>query len=416
MNPSGHIHLDVIIVGAGIAGASFAAILKDSGISCALVEAEPSSKDKDARSQTNSHRNIDPRALALTHASKNILQSIGAWNEIPPDRIGLFRKMHVWDENGLGEVNFNSADISESVMGYIVEQKLVECALKSVLNKTEYVSWFHPATAKLLGNEKDKICLGLDDGRQLSAQLLVAADGQTSTIRRLAGINFKTHEYHQHALACVVETEMPHQEVARQRFLRHGPLAFLPMAEANQCGIVWSTTPEHAAELKAMGEEAFNKNLAEAFEYQAGDIIKTGPRAIFPLARAQADEYCRPRLALVGDAAHRIHPLAGQGANLGLMDVACLAEVVLQAKEKGRDIGAFSVLRKYERWRKGENGTMMMTMEGFKYLFENKTAVVSWLRNAGMDVFDSIKPVKYEVMKRAMGLAGDLPDIARRHF
>jgi len=416
LNPSGHIHLDIIIVGAGIAGASFAAMLKDSGISCALVEAEPSSKDKDVRSQTNSVRNIDPRALALTHASKNILQSIGAWDEIPPDRIGLFRKMHVWDEHGLGEVNFNSADISESVMGYIVEQKLVERALKSVLNKSEHVSCFHPAKAKSLDNEKYKICLGLDDGRQLSAQLLVAADGQSSTIRRLAGINFKTHEYHQHALACVVETEMPHQEVAQQRFLRRGPLAFLPMAEANQCGIVWSTTPEHAAGLKAMGEDVFNKNLAEAFDYQAGDIIKSGPRATFPLARAQADEYCRPRLALVGDAAHRIHPLAGQGANLGLMDVACLAEVVLQAREKGRDIGAFSILRKYERWRKGENSTMMMTMEGFKYLFENKTAAVSWLRNAGMDVFDSIKPVKHEVMKRAMGLAGDLPDIARRHF
>ena len=414
MNPSGHIHVDIIIVGAGVAGASFAAMLKDSGISCALVEAEPSSKDKS--SQANIDTNIDPRALALTHASKNILQSIGAWDEIPQDRIGLFRKMHVWDEHGLGEVNFNSADISESVMGYIVEQKLVECALESVLNKIEHVSWFRPAIAKLLGNEKDKICLGLDDGRQLSAQLLVAADGQSSTIRRLAGINFKTHEYHQHALACVVETEIPHQEVARQRFLRRGPLAFLPMAEANQCGIVWSTTPVYAAELKTMAEDAFNKILAEAFDYEAGDIIKSGPRAIFPLARAQADEYCRPRLALVGDAAHRIHPLAGQGANLGLLDVACLAEVILQAKEKGRDIGAFSVLRKYERWRKGENSTMMMTMEGFKYLFENKTAAVSWLRNAGMDMFDSMKPVKHEVMKRAMGLAGDLPDIARRHF
>jgi 2-octaprenylphenol hydroxylase len=324
--------------------------------------------------------------------------------------------MHVWDENGLGEVNFNSADLGEPVMGYIVEQMIVEQALGSVLNKSDHVSWYRPVEAKLLETEKDKICVGLDDGRQLSASLLVAADGQSSTIRRLAGINFKTHDYHQYALACVVETELPHQQVARQRFLSRGPLAFLPMAQANQCGIVWSTTPEHAAELKAMDEKAFNKTLSEAFAYQVGDIIKTGSRATFSLARAQAEEYCRPRLALVGDAAHRIHPLAGQGANLGLLDVACLAEVILQAKEKGRDIGAFSVLRKYERWRKGENSTMMMTMEGFKYLFENKATVVSWLRNVGMDVFDSMKPVKHEVMKRAMGLAGDLPDIARKSY
>ena len=410
MNPSGHIHVDIIVVGAGVIGTSLAAILKDSGISCALVEAEAADKDK------NSQTNIDPRVLALTQASRNILQAIGAWDEIPKDRLGCFRKMHVWDENGLGEVNFNSTDISEPNMGYIVEQTIVEQALESTLNKSDHVRWYRPAEAKLLGNEKDKICLGLDDGRQLSTSLLVAADGQSSTIRRLAGINFKTREYQQHALACVVETELPHQQVARQRFLSCGPLAFLPMARANQCGIVWSTTPEHAAELKAMDEKAFNKTLSEAFAYQVGDIIKTGSRATFSLARAQAEEYCRPRLALVGDAAHRIHPLAGQGANLGLLDVACLAEVILQAKEKGRDIGAFSVLRKYERWRKGENSTMMMTMEGFKYLFENKATVVSWLRNVGMDVFDSMKPVKHEVMKRAMGLAGDLPDIARKSY
>ncbi len=410
MNPLGHIQVDVIIVGAGVAGATFAAILKDSGISCFLVEVEAASKNK------SKQKNIDPRALALTHASKNILQSVGAWDEIPYNCIGLFRRMHIWDENGLGEVNLSSADISESVMGYIVEQKIVEYALETVLNKTEHLTWFRPAEAKSLDNEKDKICLGLDDGRRLSAKLLVAADGQSSAIRELAGINSRTREYHQHALVCVAETEHPHQEVARQRFLHRGPLAFLPMAGANQCGTVWSTTPEHATELKAMNEKVFNKILAEAFDYHAGDIFKTSPRATFPLARAHADEYCRSRLALVGDAAHRIHPLAGHGANLGLLDVACLAEIILQAKDKGRDIGAFSVLRKYERWRKGENSTMMMTTEGLKYLFENKTEIVSRLRNAGMDMFDSMKPIKHEVMRRAMGLVGDLPDIARKRY
>jgi 2-octaprenylphenol hydroxylase len=412
LNISGHINVDVIIVGAGVVGASFAAILKNSGMTCALIEAESAKEKPDMGGLAS----FDPRTLALTQASKNILKSVGAWDEISEDRLGCFRKMHVWDENGLGEVNFNGDDLCEPIMGYIVEQKIVEAALESVLNTSDHVSWFRPASAKLLDTEKDKICIGLDDGRQLSAKLLVAADGQSSTVRRLAGINFKTHDYHQDALACVVETERPHQQVARQRFLSRGPLAFLPMAHPNQCGIVWSTTAEQAAELKALDEKAFSKTLAEAFAYQAGEIMKVGPRATFPLARAQAEEYCRPRLALVGDAAHRIHPLAGQGANLGLLDVACLAEVVLQAREKGRDFGAIAALRKYERWRKGDNSTMMMTMEGFKYLFENKTAAVSWLRNIGMDVFDSMPPIKQCVMKRAMGLAGDLPAIARKIY
>lgn len=420
MNPSGHIQTDIIIVGAGVAGASFAAILKDSGIRCALVETEVFTHavgdDTTLNPGINSDTNISPRVLALSHASKNILQCVGAWDEIPTNCIGLFRKMHVWDEHGLGEVNFNSADISESVMGYIVEQMVVEGALEMVLNKTEHLSWFRPSKAKLLGYEGDKICLSLDDGRQLSAKLLIAADGQSSTIRRLARINFKTHTYHQYALICVVETEHPHGEVARQRFLRNGPLAFLPMNGVNQCGVIWSTTPEHAAELQTMDTAMFSKLLAEAFDYQAGSILKIGTRATFPLARARAETYCRPRIALVGDAAHRIHPLAGQGANLGLLDVASLAELVLQAKEKGRDIGTWSVLRKYERWRKGENSTMMMVVEGFKYLFENKTELVSCLRNAGMDMFDSIRPIKHEVMKRGMGLEGDLPDIARKHY
>ena len=207
MNTSGHIHVDVIIIGAGVAGASLTALLKNSGVTCALVEANLADKDQDTDDQSRT----DPRALAITIASKNILQSIGAWDKIPKDRLACFRKMHIWDENGLGEVNFDSADLYEPVMGYIVEQRILEQALETALNKSDHVSWYRPAEVKILRTEKDKIYVGLDDGRQLSASLLVAADGQSSTIRRLAGINFKIHDYHQHALSCLVETECPQQ-------------------------------------------------------------------------------------------------------------------------------------------------------------------------------------------------------------
>ncbi len=397
---------DVIIVGGGLTGCTIAALLARQDIHCIILE-------ECARTSDNSEIRTDPRALAITRASANILSTAGAWQHLSRDRIGYFSEMHVWDENGAGEIRFDSADLCEPTLGYIVEQTILEQALQQSLEGIECVKWYRPAVPASLMQEHNRITVALENGRSLSACLLVAADGARSKIRSLAAINYPQHDYHQQAVACVVKTEMPHTHVARQRFLQNGPLAFLPMADTRQCGIVWSTSPEHARSLLTLDEQEFNQALGEGFDNVLGRIVSSGPRACFPLQHAQAKEYCRPRLALIGDAAHIVHPLAGQGANLGLLDAAVLAEVVLEAGNRNRDIGAYQVLRRYERWRKGENYIMLKILQGFKYLFESKLQTVRYLRNLGLDLTDKAIPVKHMIMRHAMGLSGDLPASAR---
>ena len=253
----------------------------------------------------------------------------------------------------------------------------------------------------------------LSDGREVSAKLLIAADGTGSKIRQLAGIDYDARQYGQTAVASIVRTELLHEHVARQRFLRNGPIAFLPLADQNRCGVVWSTTPGQAVELLDMDEARFQQTLADAFEGRLGAISDSGVRQSFPLQRAQARHYCSDRIALIGDAAHCVHPLAGLGANLGLLDAASLFQVISKARMKQRDFGSMTVLRKYERWRKGENFMVMMALEGLKYLFENQTLPLPPLRNAGMGLYNSFQTLKNITMRRATGLDGDLPDIVK---
>lgn len=396
---------DVIIVGGGLVGCTLAALLAKNEFRCLIIE------ERDTTG--NSVTRIDPRALAITRASVNILRAAGAWQHLSKNRIGYFSEMHVWDENGTGKIHFDSAELCEPALGYIIEQTILEQALRQSLEGNEYVKWYQPAIPSSLALEENRITVVLEDGSNLNARLLVAADGARSRIRTLAGIDYPQHDYHQQAVACVVEAEKPHVQVARQRFLHNGPLAFLPMADQKQCGIVWSTSPEHASALLAMDEQEFNQTLAQAFDQVLGEVLSSGPRASFPLQHAQAKQYCRPRLVLAGDAAHTVHPLAGQGANLGLLDAAALSEVVLDARNRNRDIGAYQVLRRYERWRKGENYIMLRILQGFKYLFESNLEIIRHCRNMGLDFTDAATPLKHMIMRYAMGLTGDLPASAR---
>jgi 2-octaprenylphenol hydroxylase len=396
---------DVVVVGGGIIGGTFACLLGQAGLKVILLDASVR--------QLNSLKKVDARVFAITRASEQILKKAGAWRRIDESNIACFRKMHVWDEQGVGEINFDSAEVCQPTMGHIISHQVIIDALQEKLLDMDNVRCLWSESPAFFKKESNSMLLETETGLQFKSKLVVAADGGNSKIRSLANIHYDKHDYKQSALACVVTTEYPHAEIARQRFLKRGPLAFLPMVDPNQSAIVWSTSPDHAQRLKEMDKAAFHFELAEAFANELGEIKESSERFVFPLSRAQAEHYVQPRLALIGDSAHTVHPLAGLGANLGLLDAAVLAEELINTVEKGRDPGRLQVLRRYERWRKGENQNVMYMMDGFKHLFENQTQSVQWLRNLGLDMVDSFPLAKHTIMKRAMGLEGDLPNLAR---
>jgi 2-octaprenylphenol hydroxylase len=386
-------------------GACLACALADTPLRVAVVEAGelPGEATLEQR---------DLRVSALTRASERILEHVGAWPYIAQHRLSAFRDMHVWDAGGSGEIHFSSADIGEPTLGYIVENRLIQAALINRLQDVGNVQMFSPVSIASCDWTDEGVTVALDDGRRLTAGLLVGADGARSRVREQAGIPVRGWSYEQTAVVVNVRTEKGHQETAWQRFLPTGPLAYLPLTD-NMSAIVWSTSPQQADTLLAMDDEDFRTALGEAFEYRLGKVIESGPRAAFPLRLQHAEAYVRPGLALIGDAAHSIHPLAGQGVNLGLLDVAALAEILLQGASKGRQPGDYEWLRRYERWRKADNLGTMFVMDAFKRVFGNSLPPVKWLRNLGLQITDHSGPIKQKLVRQAMGLEGDLPPLAR---
>ncbi|MDW3710738.1 MULTISPECIES: 2-octaprenyl-3-methyl-6-methoxy-1,4-benzoquinol hydroxylase [unclassified Pseudomonas] len=401
---------DLIIVGAGMVGSALGLALKDSGLEIILIDGSPLSiKPFDAEAA------FEPRVSALSAASQRILQRLGAWEGVAARRASPYGEMQVWDGSGTGNIHFSAASVHAEVLGHIVENRVIQEALLEPLHDSG-VGLLPNARLERLRRSGDDWLLTLVDGRELRAPLVIAADGANSAVRRLAGCATREWDYLHHAIVTSVRCERPHHRTAWQRFTDDGPLAFLPLdrqGDDHWCSIVWSTTPEQATRLMALDDEAFRVELGKAFEHRLGRIEAADPRLCIPLRQRHAKRYVEPGLALIGDAAHTIHPLAGQGVNLGFLDAAVLAEVLLHAHGRGERLADERVLSRFERRRMPHNLGMMAAMEGFQRLFQADPLPLRWLRNAGLDLVDGLPEAKALFVRQALGLSGDLPELAR---
>lgn len=323
---------DLLIVGAGMVGSALALALRHSGLEILLLDGGSLTVkpfDGDAP--------FEARVSALSAASQRILERLGAWEEIAKRRVSPYSDMHVWDGSGTGQIHFSAASVHAQVLGHIVENRVVQDGLLERLHDSD-IGLLPNARLEQMRRSGDEWLLTLADGRRLRAPLVVAADGANSAVRRLAGCQTREWDYLHHAIVTSVRCSAAHQATAWQRFTDEGPLAFLPLSRDGQqgwCSIVWSTTPEQAEQLMALDDQAFLKALERGFEGRLGQVLHADPRVCVPLRQRHAKRYVDEGLALIGDAAHTIHPLAGQGVNLGFLDAAVLAEVLVNACERG---------------------------------------------------------------------------------
>lgn len=402
---------DLIIVGAGMVGSALALALQHSGLQILLLDGGPLSVKPFDQSAA-----FEPRVSALSAASQRILERLGAWDGIAARRTSPYGEMQVWDGSGTGQVHFSAASVHAEVLGHIVENRVVQDGLLDALYEAD-LGLLPGSRLEQLRRSGDDWLLTLTDGRELRAPLVIAADGANSAVRRLAGCATREWDYLHHAIVTSVRCSKPHQQTAWQRFTDDGPLAFLPLAKADDaehwCSIVWSTTPAEAERLMALGDAAFCHELGKAFEWRLGDVLESDPRHCIPLRQRHAKRYVEPGLALIGDAAHTIHPLAGQGVNLGFLDAAVLAEVLLHALERGENLADIKVLGRFERRRMPHNLAMMAAMEGFERLFQADPLPLRWLRNSGLNLVDGANEAKALFVRQALGLSGDLPELAR---
>lgn len=402
--------VDVLIAGGGLVGTCVAALLARSAAFAAeriaLLEPRPPRRPL-------ATDDIDLRVSAISRASQRILAACGVWDALRAERNSRYERMCVWDAasrvDGPAAMRFDCAAAGEPDLGHIVENRRMQWAL------TEQATARGVATIRAAVQGLEPVAAGmhveLDDGTRVRAQLVIAADGADSPARGMMGIASKAVE-HGRAVVTHISTEHPHQRTAWQRFLASGPIALLPLHDG-RCSIVWSTNEEHAHELMALDDEAFCRAVEEATDGALGAVLGCARRAEFALRSGHAAHYVTDQFCLVGDAAHAVHPLAGQGVNLGFLDSAALAQVLQEARERGEGIGDRRVLRRYERWRKGENLVMLNALDGLNRLFSNDDAWLGAARRAGLAVANGVAPVKQFFLRRALGVAGDLPAVAR---
>lgn len=389
--------LDIIIVGGGPVGLALANALLQSKFKFRVIEAQ-----RPALSWPNDSQSL--RVSALNCATQKLMSDLAVWDSILQSGASRFDKMYVWDAVSRGAISLAAEEVGEADLGFIVENRALQRALWQAVAKQDSEALLIERCEKL-SHDGQVWHLQLSSGVSLCSKLVVGADGVNSWLRRQVGIVSRPVWYGQRAIVANVQTERMHERTAYQRFLPSGPLAFLPLKDPRQCSIVWTVPEAEAQGLCDLAEPEFNRRLTAAFAAHLGNVEVLSDRASFPLMHQHAAQYVLPGVALLGDAAHSIHPLAGQGVNLGFADAKNLAEVLLAAHELGRPFASLSNLQRYERERRGSNALMLKAMNGFNGLFSNDQAALSGLRGLGLSLVDKLGVIKKVCIKTAMGLA-----------
>ncbi len=399
--PGGHhamipfMKFDVVIVGWGLVGASLAAALRHSGLALALVESQPSLMPDSARNDPG----WDSRIYAISPGSRCFLEQSGAWSLLDPARIAAVAAMRVFGDTG-AELEFSAYQMGIAELACILENRALQRALWQVLQQQENLSLFHPARCSALRFDSDAATLTLEDGRALQAKLIVGADGRDSWVRGQAGISAAPLDYRQNGVVANFACELPHRGIAHQWFQADGILALLPLP-GDRVSMVWSVSPGKSAELLALTHEELCMEVSSAAQHTLGGMRVISPPASFPLRLLALPRISAPRLALIGDAAHNMHPLAGQGVNTGFRDARQLA-AILAERGAQNDCGAAQLLRRYERKRKEDIYAMQATTHGLKHLFNNDQPLLSLLRNFGLSATNRLAPLKKLLMRHAL--------------
>lgn len=395
-------NFDIAIIGGGMTGLALACGLKSTGLRIAVLESNAPSLTFTDEQPTAA------RVSAINLASEKLLRHCNAWQYLNASRIASYSSMEVWEKDSFARIDFQAQDYHYNSLGYIIENDHMQSALWQIAQQAQSITLCVDQPKSIEWGENEAF-ITLNQGESLSAKLVVGADGAHSWLRKQANIPLTFRDYGQHALVATVKTEQPHHDCAYQIFTGEDILAFLPLYQPNLCSIVWSASPERIAQLQLSDETYFNQQLAITFDHRLGLCELQGARHTFPLTARYAQSFVEHRIALIGDAAHTIHPLAGQGVNLGFRDVIALIDTIRTLHQQGRDIGSHYFLRQYEQSRKYDAAIMLAGMQGLQQLFSGKNALKKLIRDSGLALTNTLPLMKSYFVEQATGF-NDLPD------
>lgn len=405
-NATAQYDFDVLIAGGGMVGASLACALGGQALRVGVIEAVPLN--------TQHQPSYDDRTIALAYGTRRIFTAMGVWSRLQSGVTPIAR-IHVSDRGHFGALRMDCREEHIEALGYVVESRRLGQALAETLSIHDNITLLCPASLQSFDTGDDGVTVTIDEqgtARTLTARLLIAADGGKSAVREQLGITTTRWDYGQSAIITNVTPGHPHDNTAYERFTDSGPLALLPMSEG-RCAVVWTHRTEDAERTMALDDAGFLAALQARFGYRLGRLRKVGKRSVYPLQLIRAREHIRARVALIGNAAHTLHPVAGQGFNLGLRDVAALADVLCSARGAGEDIGSIEVLRRYEQWRRRDHRRAIAFTDGLVRIFSNSHAPLSVARGLGMTALDLFPGMKHGIVRHAMGVSGRLPRLAR---